>query len=994
MSEDDADNLPAETHADAKSTELSVTAQDQQEKAQSLGVVGIGASAGGLEAVTKLLSHLKRKTGLAYVVVQHLSPDHASALPALLTSSTSMTVKEIKDGMAMQPDHVYVAPPGPQVHVQGRTLRLSMRMGHGYHMPIDHFFHSLAHEVGDRAIGVILSGTASDGSAGLRDISLAGGIALVQHPETASYDGMPRSAIATGVVDRVGSPAELAEELMRIGQHPYLREPGEAMPETKAQGEPPDTIEAQTRELFAILQRRTGTDFTNYKPATIQRRLHRRMVLQRMDKLADYLAFLRDNPSEVDDLYNDVLIRLTRFFREPDSFDALAQKVFPNLMAGRDGNDPIRIWVPACSTGEEAYSVAMTLLEFLGDKARSTAIQIFATDISEEAVGRGRAGLYPQTITEDVSEARLHQFFRLADGHYQISKSVRDLCVFAKQDVTRDPPFSRMDLILCRNLLIYLGPPLQKRLLGMLHYALKPSGFLMLGAAETVGANPELFTAVDSKHRIYRKKPMPFHPDMLLPNQYTAPPLAPATRPTPWRHNVPTAQSEADRMVLEKYGPAGVLVNDDLQIVQIRGQTGRYLEPTPGEASLSLLKMAKKGIGYELRWAIEQAKQTDRPVRREALSVQVEDRLVRVDLQVLPITLPGEREHFLVLFEESDHELDRTAEAETQVDEAEAPEQGELNQRAKRLERELNATRNYLQSIIQDLEAANEELQSANEEILSSNEELQSTNEELNTAKEELQSTNEELNTVNEELHGRNDELTQVNSDLVNLLRSVDIVIVIVGPDLSIRRFTPMAEKVLNLIPSDVGRPIGHLRPNIDCPDLEQLIRHTIDNVEPNELEVRDQEGRWYALRLRPYKTVDHRIDGAVLTLFDVSAARRRESEIRRAQQFVDVLVETVREPMLVLDGQLQVQRVNEAYQRTFGGSTDSLRGVSLYDIHDGGWDSDELKKLMEALKKGERINSGQSLPAPGGGSAHVELRPFATTEDGDKLILMVIFQP
>jgi two-component system CheB/CheR fusion protein len=705
-------------------------------------------------------------------------------------------------------------------------------------------------------------------------------------------------------------------------------------------------------------------DFSHYKQPTIRRRLHRRMVLHKIATVEQYLRLLQQDPAEVTALYQDILIHVTHFFREPDTFETLKTRVFPQLIkarAAQDDEGPIRVWVPGCSTGEEAYSVAIALLEFLGESAPQTALQIFATDISENAIEHARAGVYGENITADVSAERLRRFFGRSDGHFRIGKQVRDLCVFARQDLTRDPPFSRLDLIVCRNVLIYLAANLQSRLMNVFHYALKPSGFLMLGGSETIGSHVELFSLADKKHRLYVRKQAPNRWSLDFPAAaYTGARLDVSRKAAPEARMASTIQAEATR-ALTRYGPAAVVVDNDLQIIHFHGQTGPFLEPASGDASLNLMKMAREGLLFALRSAFHDVRKGDAPVRREGLHV-ADNAMVRdVSIEVIPLAGRPER-HFLVVFEEARRPDPPAPDGKSVKASARVSRKGlkkglkpgsraarlatkssSAEHELTRLQQELAASREYLQSIIQDLEAANEE-------ILSSNEELQSTNEELDTAKEELQSTNEELNTVNEELQGRNEEMSRVNSDLVNLLGSVQIAIVMVAQDLRIRRFTPMAEKVLNLIPTDIGRPITDLKPNIDCPDLEKLIAESIDSMTTIEREVSDRQGHWYAMRIRPYKNLENRIDGAVLAFFDVEAARQREMSLREARSFAEAVVDTVREPLMVLDEALRVRSANQAFYRFFKSTPEQIQGKLLYELGSGQWNISALRSLLEDI--------------------------------------------
>ena len=830
-------------------------------------VIGIGASAGGLDACSQLLAELPGDLDAALIVVMHLAPDHASVLPALLGGNSKLAVVHVADGLPIEANRVFVIPPNTSLGIENGALRLTPRPAdRSQYKPVDFFFRSLAVYAQSRAIGVVLSGSDADGAVGLREIKGSGGITIAQDPDTAKYDGMPRSAIQTGMVDLVLPPHQIARELVRIARHPFVAPTKQATP-----GEKPASSDEQLQEIFLMLRNATGVDFSHYKPATISRRLRGRMVLHKIDSLEHYVKFLHRDAAEVRALYQDLLIHVTRFFRDAESFEVLSSKVFPKIAAERGPNQAIRIWVPGCSTGEEAYSVAIALLEFLGNQAGGVPVQIFATDVSETAIDQARSGTYPESIATDVSPERLRRFFTKAESTYRINKTVRDMCIFARQDLTRDPPFSKVDLILCRNVLIYLGPNLQRRLIGVFHYALKPNGFLILGAAETIGPNIDLFSIADKRHRVYTKKAGAERPDLHFPHVNYAAERAEAGRKISVDvRTVGNVQNEANRLLIARYAPAGVIVNSDLQIIQFRGQTGPYLEPAPGEASLNLLKMAREDLLHALRTAVHEVRRRNRPVRKEGLRVAYNDNAKEINLEVIPLSSAGEAQHLLVLFEEALPPAKR----EPAPRAVKVKRMGPDSDHIRRLQEELAASREYLQSIIQDLEAANEELQSANEEVLSANEELQSTNEELDTAKEELQSTNEELNTVNEELQARNEELSRANSDLLNLLGSVQIAIVIIASDLRIRRFTPMAERVLNLIPTDVGRPISDIKPNIDCPDLEQLITESIESVATKELEVRDHHGNRFSLRIRPYKNVDNRIDGAVLALFEVDPAK------------------------------------------------------------------------------------------------------------------------
>ncbi|MCW5980299.1 MAG: PAS domain-containing protein [Bryobacteraceae bacterium] len=826
-------------------------------------IVGVGASAGGFEAFSEMLRELPANPGMAIVFVQHLDPKHVSVLAQLLARESQMPVVEATSGMRVERDHVYVIPRNTSISVVNGVLELGPReVVGGQFTSIDIFFRSLADDQGSRGIGVLLSGNAPDGTLGLKAIKAEGGITFAQDPHTAKFDSMPRTAIAAGWVDVVRSPTEIVRELLRLGDHPYIA----AEPE-EAKEPPADGADAVNR-ILGVLRGGTGVDFSQYKASTVRRRIMRRMVLRRIDSLENYLTLVRSEPAEVQALYEDILINVTEFFRDSEAFAALIKNIFPRLINQRRQSPEIRVWVPGCSTGEEAYSIAIAMLEALGDQANEANLQVFASDISESALEKGRAGVYPMSIAQNVSADRLRRFFVKSDSGYQINKRVRELCIFARHNLAKDPPFSRIDFVSCRNVLIYLGPGLQDRIIPMFHYALKPNGYLLLGSSETVGHHSELFQLFDKKHKIYQRKPAPGRLALDFPVEQVLAERAEARRkPEPVSEY--DLQREADRLVLARYAPPGVLVDEDLNILQFRGQTSAFLAPAAGVASLNLLRMLKEGLTVEVRTAIASARKQNAPVRRERVHFAANgSKLVNIEVIPLRRSSAGARK-LLVLFELVPEE------APPKQGRRRAGEDKRLIEENEQLRHELAASKEYLQAIIEDQEAAQEELRSATEEIQSSNEELQSTNEELETAKEELQSTNEELNTVNEELQNRNMQLAQVGNDLLNLLANVNMPILILGNDLRIRRFTPVAEKTLNLIPSDVGRPIRDINLRISVPHLEKELTEVVENLTPKVVEVADPDGRAYSLRIRPYRTEDNKIDGVVMVFIDVDPVMR-----------------------------------------------------------------------------------------------------------------------
>ncbi|HET7005628.1 MAG TPA: chemotaxis protein CheB, partial [Candidatus Binatia bacterium] len=833
--------------------------QDADNRPGAFPIVGIGASAGGLEAYEQLLSHLPGDTGMGFVLVQHLDPHHESRLVELLARYTAMPIANAAQGEAVRPNHVYVIPPNVDLALAHGRFQITPRQERrGPHLPIDYFFRSLAGDQKSCAVGVVLSGTGSDGAQGLCEIKAAGGFTFAQDQQSAKYSGMPHSAAESGCADLVMPPEQIARRLAEIGSHPYL-----ALEHPAALGAAND--EMHYRKTLTRLRAVTGVDFGLYRDSTIKRRIMRRMALHTQESLAQYVDRLDSDDSEVNALYHDLLINVTSFFRDAGLFDALKEQVFPAIVKGKRPLEPVRVWTAGCSTGQEAYSLAISLIEFFDDQPNPPALQIFATDISDTPIlERARNGVYPESIEAEVSPDRLRRFFQKEDHSYRIDKTIRDMCVFARHNLLVDPPFSHVDLISCRNVLIYLAAPLQKRLMPIFHYALNVPGFLVLGSAESVGDHVDLFEPGDRLHKIYAKKPVAGRPSAHFTrdnsrsvSDFT---LRRAVAPNPGPADF---QREADRVLSGRYAPPGVLVDENLNVIQFRGYTGDYLQQPPGEPTNNLLKMARDGLFLDLRAAVEEARREHTAVRRDGVRVRANGGVRTIGLEALPIkpaAMAGTC--VLLLFHEAPDPAGETPAAA----DATLPARGSSNDdaAATQLQRELTATKEYLQALLEKQDVINEELRSANEEIMSSNEELQSTNEELETAKEELQSTNEELITVNEQLQSRNLELNQLNNDLSNLLASIAIPVVMVGPDLRIRRFTQAARRTMTLLANDIGRPLGDLKTHFDVPDLDSMIHEVIDEIQVREREIQGRDGRWHTLRIHPYRTTDRKIDGAV----------------------------------------------------------------------------------------------------------------------------------
>jgi two-component system, chemotaxis family, CheB/CheR fusion protein len=871
-------------------------------------VAGIGASAGGLEALEALTQRLTADR-MAFVIVQHLAPAHVSMLADILNRGTSLRVATIEYGMRVDPGVIYVAPPNVEVSLHGDELRLvAPAEGSSRRHTIDAFFRSLARTAGPMAIGVVLSGSGSDGTLGLKAIKEEGGITFAQEPGSAAQPSMPQSALDAGVADFVLSPAEIGRELVRLSAHPYV---GSAPPVAFVDPDNASKVFSQLRLAF-------GVDFGLYKQSTIERRIARRMTLHKIEDMGQYQALLAASAQELRSLYNDLLIGVTNFFRDAEPFDALKEVVFPRLFEDRPVDAPVRIWVAGCSTGEEAYSIAIALLEHLGERAGAYKIQVFATDVDENALTRARIAIYPPNIELDVSPQRLQRFFTRTDKGYQVARRVRDLVVFARHNLGRDPPFSRLDLVTCRNVLIYLQSALQKKVMRIFHYALNPEAYLLLGTSESVGDAADLFSLLDRKLKVYVRKNIAAS---------AALEFSFASGRSTVEHGGPTGAADprpiagmsqiADRKVIEKYGPPGVIVDERLDVLQFRGRIGPYLEPAAGVATLNVLKLARPELLMALRTVLNKVLSEGVAAASPAAPMRTETGSRAVKLEVMPLVDGAGHKSLLVLFNDV-----TPLQAAVGSDTSGPPAEGAP--RIVELERELASNKEYLQSTIEELEASNEELQSANEELQSSNEELQSTNEELETSKEELQSTNEELATVNDELHNRMAQLSIANDDLNNVLANSEMAIVIVGADFHIRRFSSAAERLLSLIPADIGRPIAYLRNVISGRDIERVAADAVASVAAREQRVRCLDGSWYMLKLVPYLTADQMIRGLVLEFVKTNApAATTESDpLHPAAASVLALMP---QPLVLINRQLRMVWANRAIFETFAVGPGSL---------------------------------------------------------------------
>ncbi|MBU2469279.1 MAG: PAS domain-containing protein [Proteobacteria bacterium] len=929
-------------------------------------ILGLGASAGGLEAFQQFFAAMPPDSGMAFLVVVHLDPDHASILPELIQKHTAMKVESAKDQTEIRPNQVYVAPPNKDLALlKGRILLLDPESPRGRRLPIDFFFRQLAQDQGEEAGCIIFSGTASDGSLGLRDIKGAGGLVVAQEPSSAKYDGMPSSAMATGMVDLVLPPEEMPQKLMYYFSQPH------ALDMLAKKASPAAPRQAPLQKVLVLLRDRVGHDFSCYKQSTIIRRIERRMSIQQISGVNKYLRFVRDNPEELDALFKDLLIGVTNFFRDPEAFKVLREKMIPKLLDNLEPKQALRVWVPGCSTGEEVYSLVIIIKECLAKAGRDVALQVFGTDIDNVAVDKAREGLFFASIAADVSPGRLQRFFNQEPGAYRVKKELRDPVVFSVQDVMKDPPFSKLDLLSCRNLLIYLDGAAQKKLLALFHYTLKPQGILFLGSSESIGGFADLFQARDKKWKIYSRKPASAAAGRFF--DFPTGPVTGARTEGKAALAAPVA-GEADlaretrNLVLSEFAPATVIVDQKGEVVYIHGHTGKFLELAVGRASHKISAMAREGLGLELAAALRRAQTSGQEAHSPGVKVKVNGGYQYVDLTVKPIDQPGAMRGLLaVVLREAE------APATGAKDKSRGGSGSDADNRLAKLEQELRHTRERHQSAMEELETSNEELKSINEEMQSANEELQSTNEELEATKEEQQSLNEELATVNTELQAKIDELGQMQDDLKNLLAGTEIATVFLGNNLTVRSFTPAATKLINLIAGDVGRPVEHIVTNLDYPDLVNDAKEVLTTLTIKESEVRTKDGAWYQMRILPYRTAGNVIDGVVITFTDIDQQKKAQIQLRElndalekagiardklfaqrtderdnareklrleadhrlgADRWVEAVFQSLDQAMLFISLDKKVLACNPAAEKLLGYSADELVGGPVEKLH------------------------------------------------------------
>ena len=856
-----------------------------RETGESLHIVGIGASAGGLEALELLLKHVSPGERIAYVIVQHLDPDHKGAMPELLQRITRLKVVEVEDRMPVRPDTVYVIPPNRDMSILHGVLHLMEPAAiRGLRLPIDFFFRTLAEDQQERSTGIILSGMGTDGTLGIKAIKEKSGIVLVQDPASAQFDGMPRSAVETGLADYIAPPQDMFAKLidfLHFSPPPtQVKASDEVLLGSKS-------MSAQEK-IIILLRTHTGHDFSFYKKGTVYRRIERRMSVHQISNIDQYVKFLQANPHERDILFKELLIGVTNFFRDAQAWEMLKEEAIPELIASRPKGDTLRAWVAGCSTGEEAYSLAMVFkeaLEKINPNARFS-LQIYATDLDRDAIDKARMGVYPANITADVSPERLKRFFIREDNdNYRVSKEIREMVVLATQNIVMDPPFTKLDIIICRNLLIYLVAEMQKKLLPMFHYCLNPGGILFLGSAETTGSSSDLFTPLDSKWRIYQRKDVPRQIELVnFPTSFfpghTKPYLETET-PKPMAANL---QQLMDKLMLEQFSPPAVLVNDKGDILYISGRTGKYLEPAAGKANWNVFAMAREGIRYDLTLAFRKAVSEKGQAQVCGLTLRTNGNNQLVDLTIRPIETPAELKGlYIIVFQDAKASADRKAPSPS-------PRKGRSSSdtRIAEMEQENKELSDDLQNTREEMQTSQEELKATNEELQSTNEELQSSNEELTTSKEEMQSLNEELQTVNAELQSKVEQLSRSNNDMKNLLNSTDIATVFLDKNLNMQRFTRQMTTILKLKQRDLGRPITDISSDLIYTEMIDDIHQVLQTLVFVEKQVATHDGRWFTVRIMPYRTLEDRIDGVVITFVDITVAKKLEMDLRDAKEALE----------------------------------------------------------------------------------------------------------
>ena len=926
---------------------------------ESFPVIAIGASAGGLDALKEFFAKVPENPGMAFVVVVHLSPDQPSILPEILQKTTKLEVSSAKDGETIVPNKVYIIPAKNEIKVFKQKIQLSEITDKKLHLPIDTFFQSLSKDYGRQAVGIILSGTGTDGTKGIREIKAYEGLVIVQSEETAEYNGMPSNAISTGEVDLVLPPQEMPDKINQYFNNSQTFITEETLKSSK---DTPKQEEAWLNKIVSILNHQTHYDFAPYKINTLLRRVNRRMVLKQINTYQEYTNYLQQNPDEIKALFKELLIGVTSFFRDYESFEMLKAKGLPYSLEQVPEHSNFRVWVPGCSTGEEVYSLAIIFHEYMEKTSKRVNLQIFGTDINTEAIEKARAGVYPASIASDIDQERLNKYFTEEGNYYRIKEEIRDSVVFSVQNVFKDPPFSRLNLLSCRNLLIYFAPETQKKLLPLFHYALNPNGILMLGSSETIGGFTRFFEPLDKKWKIFTKKEVPIS----LRDKIDFP-SEPSFKETEKEQKVSKSQTQkqdyyqiTQHAILKKYAPPAVLVDSTGNILHIEGKVSKYLEQPGGPPTFNILDQAREGLRIELSAAFRKAKEENKTITQKRITFKTNGDPQSTDLHIEPQNSAGTTNtSYLIVFKDNDSPLETSnGEPASKTDE------NYESSMIAELERELQLNKESYQATVRELEVSNEKLKTTNEELQSSNEELQSTNEELESSKEELQSLNEELQSLNSELQNKVEELSTARDDMYNLLNSREIATIFVDNHMCVRRFTPEATKIVNLIHSDLGRPLEHVMTNLTYERMIDDLRNVLQNLTPREVEVQSKEGHWYSMRIIPYRTTDNRIDGAVLTFISIDEQKESQVKLEKALEEKGEALELVREvfdmnteALLVLDNKGNMIIANTAFSKLFGIDQQNLRGQRIDNLNKEFRNQTNLMEhLQNAIKRGENF--------------------------------------
>ena len=957
-------------------------------------IVGMGGSAGSLEAFEQFFRNMPDDSGAAFVLISHLDPTQKGMMPELLQRYTKMKVFEAVDGMKVVPNCVYVIPSNKDMAILHGTLQLlEPTATRGLRLPIDFFFKNLGLDQKEKAVGIIISGMGSDGTAGLKIIKEHLGMVMVEDPESAKYDSMPHSAIDTGLADYI-APAEVLPTMLLA----YIKQLSQPLSEHIGTEE---QVVSAVQKILVLLRGQTGNDFSLYKKNTVMRRIERRMNVHHMGKTEQYVRFLQDNPQEVELLFKELLIGVTSFFRDPEAFELLKKTIVLDILKNNENERAVRVWIPGCSTGEEAYSIAIIFSECLS-KLRLKGdfkVQIFATDIDKAAIDKARQGLYPANIAADLSPERLEHFFSKEDNKYQINKDIREMVVFAPHNVTMDPPFTRLDLISCRNLLIYLTAELQKKLMALFHYSLMPDGILFLGTSETIGRFIDQFSTVDTKWKIYQRRHSEQTAADTVDFAHFYREAIPAGRVSAKQAaELVSIPEVANRMLLEDFTPPAVFINEQGDVVYIHGRTGKYLEPPAGKTNINIFAMAREGLKIELPSAIREAKTQKKTITLKGIKVKTNGDFQTINLTVKPVVQLGIQQPLYMLVFEN---VTMPPKEEKSIS-SQARSSSRLKDINIELENELKHTKELLQKTSEEMQLSQEELKSTNEEIQSTNEELQSTNEELSSSKEEMQSLNEEMMTVNAELQVKVDELTLSNSDMKNLLNRTEIATVFLDDELNIRRFTPEATGIFNLIQSDIGRPISHIVSKLQYDDIVTDVRKVLDSLMYKEAQVQAKDGHWYIMRIMPYRTHDNAIDGVVINFIEITTVKKleislqeKESSAQKARALAEGIIATVREPLIVMDANFKVITANPSFYQTFRVTTEQTENHILYELGNGQWDIPELRRLLEEILPQNSVFNDfavdHEFPSIGRKKMLLNAHKIVQQEPNDQLILLAI---